>query len=54
VPEEIMLWVAFIVLLAIWLLGIATAVTLGGFIHLLLVIALTLLLVQFMNRRGVV
>ena len=49
-----MLWIAFGLLLALWLVGLVTAYTLGGFIHLLLVIALTVLLVQLMNRRRIV
>lgn len=48
------LWILFAVLLGIWLLGLATAFTLGGFIHLVLVIALTVLLVQLMNMRRMV
>ena len=49
-----MLWIAFIILLAVWLLGLVTAFTLGGFIHLLPVIAFTVLLAQFINTRRVV
>jgi hypothetical protein len=49
-----MLWVVFILLVIIWLLGVATAYTFGGFIHLLLVIALTVLLVQLTKHHGVV
>ena len=49
-----MLWVAFVFLFALWLLLLLTAHTLGGFIHLLLVIALTVLAVQLMNRHRVV
>ena len=45
-----MLWIAFAISLVLWLVGIATAFTLGGFIHLFLVFALTLLLVQLMDR----
>ena len=45
-----MLWIAFVLLLVLWLVGLVTAYTLGGFIHLLLVIALTVLLVQLMDR----
>ena len=45
-----MLWIAFALLLVLWLVGLVTAYTLGGFIHLLLVIALTVLLVQLMDR----
>ena len=49
-----MLWIASTILFAVWLLALATAVTLGGFIHLLLVLALALLLVHFMNTRRIV
>ena len=45
-----MLWIAFIILLVLWLVGLVTAYTLGGFIHLFLVFALTVLLVQLMDR----
>ena len=48
-----MLWVVFTILIALWLLGLATAFTLGGFIHLLLVIAFTVLLAQLQSRRVV-
>jgi len=49
-----MLWTIFIVLLALWLLGLVTSFTLGGFIHILLVIALTSLLLQLTTDRRVV
>jgi uncharacterized protein DUF5670 len=49
-----MLWITFALLLALWLVGLVTAYTLGGFIHLLLVIALTVLLVQLMDRHRTV
>ena len=49
-----MLWIAFSVLVALWLVCMATAFMLGGFVHLLLVIALSLLLVQFMNKQRMV
>jgi len=49
-----MLWVVFVILMTLWLLGLATAFTLGGFIHLLLVNAFGILLVQFINKRRVV
>ena len=51
---NVMLWIAFTILFAAWLLGMITAITLGGFIHLLLVIALTIVLVQFMDSRRMV
>jgi hypothetical protein len=49
-----MLWIAFIVLLGIWIVALLTSFTLGGFIHLILVIALTTLLAQFLNMRRIV
>ena len=49
-----MLWILFVILVVVWLLGLATAYTFGGFIHLLLIIALTVLLVQLMDRRRMV
>jgi hypothetical protein len=46
------LWTIFVVLLVLWLLGIATAYTLGGFIHVLLVLAVaTVLITVFQGRR---
>lgn len=41
-----MIWLA-IVCVALWLLGLATAYTLGGFVHILLVVGLAVLLIQF-------
>ncbi len=49
-----MLWTVFIILLVLWLLGVVTSYTLGGFIHILLVIALVLLLIQLITGRRVV
>lgn len=47
-----MLWTIFIVLLVLWLLGMATSYTLGGFIHLLLVLAvITVVIRLFQGRR---
>jgi hypothetical protein len=46
-----MLWTVFIVLLILWLLGMVSSYTLGGFIHLLLVIALVMLLIQLITGR---
>ncbi len=42
-----MLWTIFVILLVLWLLGIVSSYTLGGFIHILLVIALVVLILQF-------
>lgn len=41
-----MLWTLFSVLLLLWVLGLVTAYTLGGFIHILLVVAVAVLLIQ--------
>src|SRR5260370_20259130 len=46
--EVAVLWIVFVILVVLWLVGLATAHTFGGFIHLLLIIALTVLLVQLM------
>jgi hypothetical protein len=49
-----MLWTILVVLLILWLLGLVTSYTLGGFIHLLLVIALILLVIQLVTGRRTV
>jgi hypothetical protein len=46
-----MLWTIFVVLLILWLLGIVTSYTLGGFIHIFLVIALVVLVIQLLQGR---
>jgi len=46
-----MLWTIFIILLVLWLLGVVSSYTLGGFIHILLVIALVVLLIQLISGR---
>ena len=46
-----MLWTILVILLILWLLGLVTSYTLGGFIHLLLVIALILLVIQLVTSR---
>lgn len=46
-----MLWTIFVILLVLWLLGVVTSYTLGGFIHLLLVVALVVLLIQLITGR---
>jgi hypothetical protein len=47
--EVEMLWTLGVVLVGVWLLGLATEVTLGGFIHLLLVLALISVLVRVLR-----
>jgi hypothetical protein len=46
-----MLWTIFVILLVLWLLGLVTSSTLGGFIHLLLVIAVVVLVIRLMQGR---
>ena len=49
-----MLWTMFLILMVLWLLGVVSSYTLGGFIHLLLVFALVALLIQVIQGRRVV
>jgi hypothetical protein len=49
-----MLWTVFVILLALWLLGVTTAYTMGGLIHLLLVLAVVSLVIQLVSGRRVV
>jgi len=46
-----MLWTIAIVLIILWLLGIVSSYTMGGFIHILLVIAIIVVLVNIINGR---
>ena len=48
---ENVLWTIFVVLLVLWLLGIVSSYTLGGFIHLLLLLALVVLILQLVSGR---
>jgi hypothetical protein len=47
-----MLWTIFVILLILWLLGLVSSYTLGGFIHILLVLAVVALVVQLVTGRG--
>ncbi len=49
-----MLWTIFVILLVLWLLGVVTSYTLGGFIHILLIVALAVLLIQRISGRRAV
>lgn len=49
-----MLMTIAIILLVLWLLGLVSSYTLGGFIHLLLVVALVIFLIQIISGRRVV
>ena len=46
-----MLWTIAVILLVLWVLGLATAYTAGGFIHALLVIAVIVVIVQVIQGR---
>ncbi len=48
-----MLWTIFVILLIMWALGLATSYTLGGFVHILLVIALIMLVVNLVQGRRI-
>lgn len=49
-----MLWTLFVILLVLWLLGVVSSYTLGGFIHLLLVLAVIVLVINLIQGRRTV
>ena len=49
-----MLWTIAVVLIVLWLLGLLTSYTMGGFIHVLLVIAIIVVLIRVIQGRKVV
>lgn len=46
-----MLWTIFVILVIMWLLGMVSSYTLGGFIHLLLVLAIAVVLIRIIQGR---
>jgi hypothetical protein len=48
-----MLWTIAVIMLILWLLGLITAHTMGGFVHILLVIAVVVVLVRVIQGRRV-
>ena len=46
-----MLWTIALILVVLWVLGLVSAYTLGGFIHVLLVIAIVVIVVQVIQGR---
>ncbi|GFE56243.1 lmo0937 family membrane protein [Geobacter sp. AOG1] len=48
-----MLWTICVVMIVLWLLGIVTSYTMGGLIHILLVIAIIVVLVRIIQGRKV-
>ena len=47
-----MLWTIFVILLVLWLLGMVSSYTLGGYIHLLLIIALAVVAIRLISGRS--
>jgi len=47
-----MLWTIFVVLLVLWLLGVVSSYTLGGYIHLLLILAVVVVLIRLIQGRS--
>ena len=48
-----MLWTLFAILLVLWLVGIVGSRTMGGFIHILLVLALVLLIINLVQGHAI-
>jgi hypothetical protein len=46
-----MLWTIAVILIILWLLGLITSYTMGGVIHILLVVAIIMILVNFIGGR---
>jgi|GEM_PF-217567 fatty acid desaturase len=49
--EVTMIWTIFVVLVILWLLGLVSSYTMGGFIHILLVVAVIVLVLGLFKRR---
>jgi len=49
-----MLWTIFVILLILWLLGMVTSYTMGGFIHILLVVAIVVVLIRVIQGRKII
>ncbi len=49
-----MLWTIAVILIVLWLLGLVSSYTMGGFIHLLLVLAVVMVLVRIIQGRRLV
>jgi len=46
-----MIWTIFVILVILWLLGLVSGYTIGGFIHILLVIAIVVVLIRIIQGR---
>jgi hypothetical protein len=49
--EDAMLWTIFVILMIMWLLGMVSSYTLGGFIHILLLLAIAVVLINIIQGR---
>ena len=49
-----MLWTILVILVVLWLLGVVTSYTMGGLIHILLVVAVIILVVRLVTGRRVI
>lgn len=49
-----MLWTILVILLVLWLLGMVSSYTMGGLIHILLVVAVVILIIRLVSGRRVV
>jgi len=49
-----MLWTIAVILVVLWLVGLITSFTLGGFIHVLLVIAVIVIIIRLLQGRKIV
>ena len=49
--EDPMLWTIAVILIVLWLLGLVSSYTMGGFIHILLVVAIVVVLVRVIQGR---
>jgi hypothetical protein len=47
-----MLWTIFVILLILWLLGLVSGYTIGGFIHVLLIVAVAVVLIRIIQGRN--
>jgi hypothetical protein len=47
-----MLWTIFVILLVLWALGMASSYTLGGFLHILLILAIATVLIRVIQGRN--
>jgi Family of unknown function (DUF5670) len=51
--EEVMLWTIAVILAVLWLLGMVSSYTMGGFVHLLLLLAVVVVLINLIQGRRI-